>query len=109
MTVITPFLPFEVSAGEAPLAEWFAEYDERNPQVWAAFERLTLEMVQRGHRLGAKAVAERMRWEALVEQGRDGFRVNNTAVSFLARKFHAAHPELGEVFELRQQAQEGAA
>ena len=95
----------------SPLLQWFLEYDQARPEVWEAFKRYTLQAVSAGRRMGAKAVAERVRWEMAVEKGDDGFRLNNNAVAFYARRFMAQFPQHGEVFRLRErrETQEEAA
>lgn len=85
------------------LAARWREFHRRNPQVYAAFERFTLEAIRSGaSKIGAKAVWERMRWWAHVESRGDDWRLNNSWTALYAREFLRRHPEHKGVFELRR-------
>lgn len=67
-------------------AEAFVQYHLDNPEVWQWFEKFTLEAIARGRRMGAKAVAERVRWEIEIEHNRK-FKVGNSWIAYYARIF----------------------
>lgn len=71
------------------------------PEVWQHFERITLDLIQRGKRAGAKAVWEKVRWEIAVEGGKD-FKANNNFCSYYARAFELKHPQYRGFFEKRK-------
>ena len=77
------------------------EYMARYPQIYQTFERFTHEALKAGRqRVGAKMIAERMRWETFITG--DEYRVNNTYVSAMARRFMDENPLYGKVFETRE-------
>ena len=80
----------------------FDAYHAENPQVYAMFERFTLEALRRGaNHLGAAAVRERIRWETSVS-GNDGYKFNNVYTPYFARLFVQNHPEHAGVFRTRK-------
>lgn len=87
---------------ESRLDRRFRAWDAANPEVYRLFERFSLQAARSGRRIGAKAIVERMRWELRVETRGDDFKLNNSYVSRLARKFVERHPEHAELFELRE-------
>lgn len=86
-------------------AEKFLDYHERNPGIWKAFERYALQAARSGKRIGAKAVAERVRWEEVVEnKGSEDFKFGNSFVAYYARIFmikYRSHSGYGDFFETR--------
>ena len=79
----------------------FEEYHARNPQVFAMFERFAMEKIDKGAKhLGAKAVAERIRWETSIT-GDDGFKINNNYPAFYARLFMQKYPQYDGLFRVR--------
>jgi ActR/RegA family two-component response regulator len=79
-----------------------AEYMLKYPQVYQAFERFAHEALRSGRKkIGAKMLAERVRWESFI-QGHDDWKVNNTYVSAMARRFMNENPLYGQVFETRK-------
>lgn len=80
----------------------FEDFVERNPHVVEIFVRLSLRAARSGHRVGAKAVWERMRWELVVETDEASPRLNNNYTSRMARLAMARHPELDGFFDIRE-------
>jgi len=79
----------------------FEEYHRKNPQVFEMFKRFTFQKINQGvKRLGASAVAERIRWETSVG-GDDGFKINNNYRAYYARLFMQKYPEHAGLFQLR--------
>lgn len=96
---------------ETTLEEQARRFHEANPHVYQLFCRFTYEVIdaqiERGERarFGAKAVFERLRFEALKTKQTWGGRryvLNNNHTAYYARMFHRDHPHLGPVFELRK-------
>ncbi len=79
----------------------FCQYDEENPQVYEAFKKFALQAVLFRGNFGAKAIAERIRWETAVTR-KGEFKLNNTYVSFFVRKFDAEFPEHKDFFKKRK-------
>ena len=72
--------------------------------VYKSFCRYAWELIFAGHKkLGAKLIAERIRWDHLTRKP-DGeeFLVNNTYVAYMARKFMRENPQVGDIFETRE-------
>jgi hypothetical protein len=72
----------------------FDKYDKENPEVWAAFERITLRTIDKGFKhYSAKGVFELVRWHtgASAANG-DGLKVNNNYTASYSRKFMEIHP-----------------
>lgn len=87
---------------DVPPETWdkFIAYHRDNPGVWAEFERFSLSAAKSGRKLGAKAIAERVRWETEIERGEE-FKFCNSYVSYYARIFAAKYPEHRDYFEFR--------
>lgn len=80
----------------------FKKFDSENPKVWELFSEYTFEAIKAGHkRIGAKMVAERIRWESFVATKGDAYKFNNNYTAFYARKFSNTFPLYKEVFRNR--------
>lgn len=85
-----------------PLSERAERYMAENPEVYRKFCSFVWQLVAVGkEKVGAKMIAERMRWESMVS-GNDGFKVNNSYISAMARRFMRENPQVGEIFETRE-------
>lgn len=85
---------------EQRAANWLKLY----PDVEREFNRLTWEAINAGRtRIGAKCLAEVLRWNGFIKGG-SGFKLNNIAVSLLARRFMDANPQYPKLFETRSKA-----
>jgi hypothetical protein len=71
------------------------------PDVWKAFEGLTLDVISKGRRVGAKAIIERVRWDAEIERGEE-WKVNNNWAPYYARVFEIKHPRYSGFFAKRE-------
>lgn len=66
------------------------------------FKQFTLQAIESGvTRLGAKAVAERIRWESNLQKNGD-YKLNNSAVAEMARRFMADYLEYAGIFATRK-------
>lgn len=84
----------------AEVRDEFLEFHRAHPEVWRLFERFALDAARSGRRIGAKAIAERIRWETVIEQ-RGEFKLNNNHTAIYARIFAEKYPAMGDVFEFR--------
>jgi len=79
----------------------FNQYVAENPQVYQEFKRLTLMAIHKGaKRLGAKQICEVIRWYSLINRN-DIYKVNNSYISGLARKFEKEYPQFEGIFNKR--------
>lgn len=78
------------------------EWIESNPEGFAAFERFAREAIAAGaKRIGAKFLAERVRWETTVVR-RGKWKLNNNHTAYIARELALRHPEIGELMSFRE-------
>lgn len=90
-------------ARPATLEERAAAWIRANPAAVARFTAVALDLHQRGERMGAKAIAEVIRWQHATDPtvGED-YRVNNSFVAHIARHVMATQPTLAGYFETRE-------
>lgn len=111
MTTLLDLLPMHepIVSHEATLLERAQAFHEANPKVYRELRRLSLQLVERGHRhFGVKMLIEQMRWtwyERTVDVS--GFKINNSYASFYARLLAENEPELTGVFTMRTSMMEG--
>lgn len=81
-------------------------YLRENPTVYRKFCTFTWQLINAGEkRIGAKMIAERLRWDSITtKSSTDPYAVNNSYVSFMARRFMRDNPQVGQVFETREKA-----
>ena len=85
----------------------FLHYHNANPQVFAAYTRAA-RMVPRGKKVGAKLLAERLRWESIIDLKSTGeFKIQNSFVSLYARLLMWRFPEFRGMFNLKHIAIDG--
>lgn len=76
--------------------QWFAE----NPDAWAMFSSFCWQAAYTGRRFGAKAVAERIRWETLLRTNTT-FKWNNNYTAWAARKWATENPNYAHLLSFR--------
>lgn len=82
----------------------FNEYLSENPQVYEEFKRLTFIAIHKGaKRLGGQQICEVIRWYSLINHN-DIYKVNNTYVAGLVRKFERDYPQYAGIFTKRASA-----
>lgn len=80
----------------------FEKYDRENPHLYEAFIKYSLELKRLGRRYyGAKKIAEDLRHNTTLS-GNDEFKINNTYVSYFARKAMNEYTELEGFFRIRK-------
>lgn len=89
-----------------PVGERAERYLKENPLVYSKFCIFAWQLINAGEtRIGAKMVAERLRWDSIISKSStDPYAVNNSYISFMARRFMKENPQVGEVFETREKA-----
>lgn len=87
---------------QARFEAWLAV--DANQAIYQAFRQAALDMRRAGRkRFGAKAITEKLRYESsLYSVDPEGWKINNSIVSRLARKLLAECPELEGFLELRK-------
>ena len=85
------------------LDERFEAWITRNPQVLENFVRLAREAKDAGRdRIGAKMLAEVLRWRSYIDGDEGGYKLNNVFVSRLVRLAVDRNPDLDGLFETRK-------
>lgn len=77
------------------------ERHRARPDVYAEFLRLAKSAQKSGANMGAKAIAERIRWSRRVEMGDRDFLINNSDVACWARWAARDCKSLAGYFRLR--------
>lgn len=80
----------------------FERFHSENPRVFGLFVQFAEQAKAAGRaKIGAKAIAERIRWEVAIATRGDGFKLNNVLVSRYARLIAKERPDLASLFEIR--------
>lgn len=86
-----------------PIDSRFEAFHAANPSVFRLFVAFAEKALSaKKKRFGAKAIAERIRWELGVETIGDSFKLNNSYVSRYARLVAKERPDLAPLFEIRR-------
>jgi hypothetical protein len=81
----------------------FNLFHQANPWVLAAFERLTVDWLAKGHtRVGIGMLTEILRWQHGRRTVGDPFKINNDYRSRYVRLMLERHPEWEQAFETRE-------
>lgn len=99
---VTP--PASKEEGRLTIEERFRRFDEANPHVYEALERLALGMKRRGApKWSTKAMFEILRWAYwMMTNDPEGFKLNNIYTAPYSRLLMANRPELAGFFETRE-------
>lgn len=86
---------------DVPPETWgkFIQYHRARPEIWQAFEAKCLHAISKGRRVGAKCIAEAVRYDLTVERTGE-YKFGNSYVSYYARIFAAKYPDQ-KLFEFR--------
>lgn len=83
--------------------ERFEAWLAKNPAVLDNFVRLARQAKAAGRtKIGAKMIAEVLRWDSFIAGDDDGYKLNNVYVSRLVRRAVEQHPDLVGLFEMRR-------
>lgn len=102
---MTDLLPFrENNPSKHDLRAKAETFMAQHPEVYRLFERFALEAASRGRTFGAKALAERVRWETMLTWSPDdtGYRWNNNYTAYVARRLVEDHPRLESLMRFRR-------
>lgn len=98
---LSPLANPEIDKGLS-LAEKYRIWITANPHVLDVFEAYVEQWLAAGHkRVGCKAVAERIRWEAGIRTNGEPWRINNSYVSLIADDLIRRRPEWADCIETR--------
>lgn len=72
----------------------FDEFHEANPHVFAMWEKLTFEAINRGYKnIGAALIRELIRWETGLITTGNKYKMPNVFTPYYARLFMKKHPQ----------------
>lgn len=78
--------------------KWMLEH----PRAMSLFARFALDMLHARRRFGFRLLAERVRWECLIDPGQeDGFKLNDHYTPYIARRLVRDMPLLANLIETR--------
>lgn len=81
--------------------QWL-KWHKKNPGIWDAFEKFTLEAIQSGRkRYSHWAIMNRVRWHTDIETTGKQFKISNDHIAFYARAFAEKYPEYKNFFKLK--------
>jgi len=83
------------------LREATAAWIKENPWVFDLFLKFAREMAREGQPFGAKLLAERVRWECLIQK-RGEYKLNNNYVAYIARRLISADQTLVRLIRFRK-------
>lgn len=79
----------------------FLAWYKSTPDCWGEFQRIALDLIQRGKKAGAIDIMARIRWECEIEGGKD-YKCNNNHAPMLARVFAMKYPQYENFFAFRE-------
>lgn len=84
--------------------EKFEKFDRENPEIFKEFERRTMQLINRGKKMGAGGILEAMEIHAaLTNPNSDAVcKINRAYAPGYARKFLELHPEYKGCFRTRK-------
>ena len=101
----TPREPVElalVARNESKFRDGFREWLIDNFPVWTAFERLAVQVWNRGRtHYAAKTLVEVIRHETAIAEVDSDYKINNNFTASLARLWALKHPKRADLFEFR--------
>jgi hypothetical protein len=71
-----------------------------SPSCWKEFQRIAIDLIQRGKKAGAIDIMAKIRWECEIEGGKD-YKCNNNHAPMLARVFALKYPQY-DFFNFRE-------
>ncbi len=84
------------------LRERFDDYHRKNPEVYEAFRKYTIQAIQSGYKhFGAQMIIEKIRWQSAIVKKDHDFKINNDFASFYSRMFILEYPSYSDYFRTR--------
>lgn len=72
----------------------FCKYHGENPEVYNKFEEFTFQAIKSGRKyFSARAVIERMRWQSMIEDNTEEFKISDHPMPYYARMFEILNPQ----------------
>lgn len=95
----------QLTLGDCPpprktLRERAEEWIDANPDIMEVFHSFAMQAVSKGRRIGAKAIAERVRWEFHFGTAEPP-KICNSFVAYIARRLVRDNPRLADLMECR--------
>jgi hypothetical protein len=81
--------------------ENFNLHHEKNPKIYALFVKFALQVASRRSYYSAKNIFHRIRWETMIEENKNQFKIDDGWISHYARKFVGEYPEHNTLFRFR--------
>ena len=71
----------------------FLTYEKENPYVYELFDKYTRQALKSGRKyFSARAIWERMRWQSMIEDSSEQFKISDHPMPFYARLFEIRNP-----------------
>jgi len=83
------------------IEEKFLKFHEENPEVYRLFKKFAHQSRRFKDHFGAKAIAERIRWEVASYSIPGDFKMNNNFPSVMARMLIEEDPSFHDFFSIR--------
>ena len=80
----------------------FEQYHQENPDVYELFKKYALQSAAKRPHFSAYAVFHRMRWQQMIVEGNDDYKLNNNYIPNYVRLFEEEYPDLKGFFETRR-------
>jgi len=81
--------------------QWL-NWHRKNPEIWKAFEKFTLEAIESGRtKYSHWAIMNRVRWHTDIETTGKPFKISNDHIAFYARAFVHKYPQHKTFFKLK--------
>lgn len=94
-TIKTAFL---LAGIDHETTEKFLDWLMQNREIWETFENYALKASRSGKKIGAKCIAELIRWDTEIEKNGE-YKLNNNYPAYMARLFMLKHKN--EYFQTR--------
>lgn len=82
----------------------FLQYHKDHPDIWKNFERLALEVIEKGKtKWSARAIFNVLRYELEIKStSGEEYKINVNYSPYYARVFHWKYPQYSDFFRLRR-------
>jgi len=85
------------------LKQEFFDFHKVNPNVYAVFERFSLEAAESGiKKTSAWLIVNRIRWEVEIKTYGDEYKIQNGYIQYYARLFMKNHPQYFGFFDTKK-------
>ena len=81
--------------------ENFELHHKANPKIYDMFVDFSLQVATRRKYYSAKNIFHRIRWETMIEESNNQFKIDDGWISHYARKFASEYPNHKNLFKFR--------